>query len=96
MVPVYGSSEADPVEGYRELLDRAVEKLPGQQQKVYLLHRRQGLSHAEIAHQLNLSVETVKKHMTLALKAIRNDLCLSGRQADILVMILTVSLVFGS
>lgn len=95
-VPDGAPGEADPAEGYRDLLDRAIERLPGQQQKVYVLHRRQGLSHAEIAHRLNLSVETVKKHMSLALKSIRNDLFLSDRQADMLILILTTSLVLGS
>ena len=85
--------DIDPVEDYRLLLDKAVEKLPGQQQKVYLLHRRQGLSHAEIALQLNLSVETVKKHMSLALRAIRQDLSPAGRHA--LLLVLTASLVLG-
>ena len=86
-------SDSDPVEEYRLLLDKAVEKLPGQQQKVYLLHRRQGLSHAEIALQLNLSVETVKKHMSLALRAIRQDLSPAGRHA--LLLVLTASVVLG-
>ena len=59
---------------YYELLDEAVEHLPRQQKQVYLLHRREGLSHAEIAVRMQLSVETVKKHMSLALRAIRDHL----------------------
>lgn len=56
------------------LLDQAIDHLPRQQKNVYLLHRRQGLSHAEIAERLHLSVETVKKHMSLALRSIREYL----------------------
>lgn len=56
------------------LLDQAIAHLPRQQKNVYLLHRRQGLSHAEIAEQLHVSVETVKKHMSLALRSIRDYL----------------------
>ena len=56
------------------LLEQAISHLPRQQKNVYLLHRRQGLSHAEIAAQLHLSVETVKKHMSLALRSIRDYL----------------------
>lgn len=56
------------------LLEQAISHLPRQQKNVYLLHRRQGLSHAEIAVHLHLSVETVKKHMSLALRSIRDYL----------------------
>ncbi|GEP97600.1 RNA polymerase sigma factor [Chitinophaga cymbidii] len=52
------------------LLDEAVNRLPPQQQKVYLLARRDGLPHAEIARQTGLSVLTVKKYMKLAIAAI--------------------------
>jgi RNA polymerase sigma-70 factor (family 1) len=84
---------ADPAIGYRALLDEAVEKLPLQQKKVYLLHRRQGLSHAEIARRLDLSVETVKKHMTLALRSIRNYLSPRNRHADLLLLLISLTLI---
>ena len=61
-------------ESWLVLLDEAIAHLPSQQQKVYLLHRQEGLSHAEIASRLQLSVETVKKHMSLALRSIRGYL----------------------
>jgi RNA polymerase sigma-70 factor (ECF subfamily) len=63
-------ADADPDERF-ELLEQAIAHLPPQQQNVYILHRRQGLSHAEIAERMHLSVETVKKHMSLALRSIR-------------------------
>ena len=71
------SATAEAEEEHLDLLDQAIDHLPPQQQKIYLLHRRQGLSHAEIADRLNLSVETVKKHMSLALRSIRKYLSLS-------------------
>lgn len=86
--------ESDTIEVYTQLLDQAVQRLPNQQQKVYLLHRRQGLSHAQIAEQLHLSVETVKKHMQLALKALRQDLSFNGRHTEAMLLILTTTIVF--
>lgn len=62
------------LEEYHNLIDNAVEKLPPQQKKVYQLTRIERLKHEEVAEILGLSVETVKKHAKLAIKAIKNEL----------------------
>lgn len=62
---------------YRELtvlISRAVAQLPPRQLEVYRLSREQGLSHQQIARQLNLSYDTVREHMSKALKNIRASL----------------------
>ncbi len=62
---------------YNELkrsLKNAVSQLPPQQQKAYLLSREEGLSHREVAIQMNISAETVKKHIGEALKFLRKSL----------------------
>lgn len=51
---------------YYNLLDEAIDQLPPQQQKVYLLSRHGRLKYAEIADQLELSRETVKKYLQIA------------------------------
>jgi len=58
-------------EGYFELVDRAVQLLPPQQQKVFAL-RRNGVKNPEIAQQMQLSIESVKRYQHLALKFIVN------------------------
>lgn len=58
------------IEAYRTLIEEAIELLPPQQKKTYLLSRQRRLKHHEIATQLNISQETVKKHIQLALHAI--------------------------
>jgi RNA polymerase sigma-70 factor (family 1) len=56
------------------LIDKAVALLPPQQKKVYFLSRSQGLKHEQIATELNISLETVKKHMVLALRFLKKNL----------------------
>lgn len=64
----------NPVEEYREWIEQSVAKLPPQQQKVYVLSRYERLKHEEIAVKLQLSTETVKKHIQYATRFIQNDL----------------------
>lgn len=59
---------------YTLLLQAAVKQLPLQQQKVYILHRQQGLNHEAIAKQLHISELTSRKYMKLALRSIRTFL----------------------
>ncbi|MBS0030290.1 RNA polymerase sigma factor [Chitinophaga sp. 22321] len=55
---------------YDAILDKAVAGLPPERKKVYLA-RKQGWSNEEISMQLNISVHTVKKQMSLAMNAVR-------------------------
>lgn len=52
----------------------AVEQLSPQQRLIFNLNRNEGLKHEEIAHQLNLSPNTVKNHMVIALRKIKSFL----------------------
>eukprot|EP01132_Coremiostelium_polycephalum_P017514 gene17514-20958_t len=49
----------------------AIDHLPEQQQKIYRLSRHERLKYTEIAKELQLSPETVKKHIYLATKTIK-------------------------
>lgn len=53
------------------LIARAIELLPQQQKKAYLLSRDQDLSHEEIAASMQVSKEAVKKHICRALNFLR-------------------------
>jgi RNA polymerase sigma-70 factor (ECF subfamily) len=55
--------------GYEKVIDRAVAQLPPQQQKVFTL-KQAGRSNDEIAAQLGISPESVKKYQQWALKAV--------------------------
>jgi len=63
--------DPDSLQGhYFTLIDEAVRQLPPQQQKVYLLNRHDRLSYREIAAEMDLSPETVKKYLQLAIGSI--------------------------
>ncbi len=64
--------ERAPDPDYYQLMDQAVEKLPPQQQKVYILSYRKRLKYKEIAQQMGISHETVKKYLKLARYSITN------------------------
>jgi len=62
---------------YRELqntLQKVVATLTPQQRKVFELSRMDGLKHDDIARRLNISRETVKKHVSEALRIVRLQL----------------------
>lgn len=80
------------IEEYRVLIDKAIEKLPPQQKKVYKMSREERLKQEEIAKILNISPETVKKHIKLALRSIKNEL--SGQNDAMIVLILATPVFF--
>jgi RNA polymerase sigma-70 factor (family 1) len=48
-------------------LDQAIENLPPQQRQVFLLSRKEKLSHQEIATRMGISLNTVKKYIQRAI-----------------------------
>lgn len=66
ILPEYGT-EAEP--DYLALIASAVEKLPSQQKKVFVL-RSDGLKNPEIAERMGISVDSVKKYQQLALRSV--------------------------
>jgi RNA polymerase sigma-70 factor (family 1) len=60
------------LDAYYSLLDEAIDHLPPQQQKVYLLSRHKRLKYDEIASQMGLSRETVKKYLQASTHSITN------------------------
>ncbi|MET3877911.1 RNA polymerase sigma-70 factor [Chitinophaga sp. OAE865] len=71
-----------------QLLYKAVAQLPAQQQKVYRMSRIEGLKHDDIAQRLNISRETVKKHMMAALRSVKQYLLENGNAIGLLAICL--------
>lgn len=57
-----------------ENLERGISELPEKCREVFVLSRKEQLSHKEIASLLNISVKTVENHLTIALKRLRASL----------------------
>lgn len=58
----------------RELIENAVEQLPAQKRLIFRLSREGGLTYKQIADELDISPNTVKNHLVVAIKMLRNVL----------------------
>jgi RNA polymerase sigma-70 factor (family 1) len=61
---------------YKELQETLMERVqhfPPKCREVFMLSRFENFSNAEIAHKLNISVHTVEKHITHALRLLRGN-----------------------
>jgi RNA polymerase sigma-70 factor (ECF subfamily) len=55
----------------QRLINKAIDSMPAQQQKIFRLSREEGFTNAEIANQLHISKRTVEKHISNSLKLVR-------------------------
>ncbi|MDE3210280.1 MAG: sigma-70 family RNA polymerase sigma factor [Pseudomonadota bacterium] len=62
------------------MLQRALLGLPLRCRQIYLLNRIEGMSYAEIAGHCGISIKAVEKHISKALKLLRESLAASHRE----------------
>lgn len=75
---------------YEALLKMSIDQLPTQRKKVFELCRQQGKTYDEVAAELGISRNTVKEHMVMAVKSIKEYFT---RHGDItLVMLLSLEI----
>ncbi|RYZ62783.1 MAG: sigma-70 family RNA polymerase sigma factor [Chitinophagaceae bacterium] len=74
------AEEAVPEEndGLLRQMESAISKLPPQQKAAWLLSRQEGLSHSQIASNMGLSKETVKKYIMYANDSLRRHISASN------------------
>lgn len=71
--PIGSFNADDPLlnKNYEAILKEAISRLSPQQQKVYYYSKEEGLKREEIAEKMGISPETVKIHLSHAMKSIR-------------------------
>ncbi len=82
-----GKKEMEPIDSIPEISEevmdtsfrdariwKAIDELPEKCREIFLMSKRDGLSNAEIAEELNISVKTVKNQMTKAFARLRESL----------------------
>jgi len=57
---------------YDSIYELAINRLPPQRKRIFKMSREEGLSYKEIAGDLEISSQTVKEHMSLAMKSIKD------------------------
>lgn len=73
----------------QEVIDRAIELLPPQRRLIFHLCKNEGLKYKEVAERTNLSQLTVKTHMQLALRFLRDYM---AKYHDLVVLLLVILL----
>jgi RNA polymerase sigma-70 factor (ECF subfamily) len=72
------TQQAVELRNLKKIIAEAVAQLPPQQKRIYQLNREQGLMISEISDRLDLSPQTIKNTLGLALKSIRHFLETKG------------------
>ncbi|PSL46521.1 RNA polymerase sigma-70 factor (ECF subfamily) [Chitinophaga niastensis] len=70
-----------------QALDTAIAQLPDNCRQVYLLHREEGLSYREISLRMSVSVSMVEKHMSKAIRLLKQELITNGELVLVLVAV---------
>jgi RNA polymerase sigma-70 factor (family 1) len=73
-IDVVVESSDENLDKLLKLLDKEIHKLPSKCKQIFLLNKKEGLTHIEISEYLNISVKTIEGHMTRAFKILRDKL----------------------
>ena len=73
-------SEREDVDELIKIVNNEIEKLPSKCKKIFLLNKKEGLTHIEISEYLDISIKTVEGHMTRAFKILGEKLGVKVKQ----------------
>tara|TARA_R110000764_G_scaffold42426_3_gene95567 strand:- start:222 stop:830 length:609 start_codon:yes stop_codon:yes gene_type:complete len=66
--------EQEELEGLIKLMNVEIENLPSKCREIFLMNKKEGLTHTEISEYLNISIKTVEGHITRAFKILSEKL----------------------
>ena len=66
--------EQENLEEIIKLVDLEINNLPKKCKRIFLLNKKEGLTHTEISEHLGISVKTIEAHMTRAFKILNEKL----------------------
>ena len=66
--------EPEELEGLIKLMNAEIENLPSKCREIFLMNKKEGLTHTEISEYLNISIKTVEGHITRAFKILTEKL----------------------
>ncbi|SHE74862.1 RNA polymerase sigma-70 factor, ECF subfamily [Arenibacter palladensis] len=66
--------EPEELESLIKLMNIEIENLPSKCKEIFLMNKKEGLTHTEISEYLNISVKTVEGHITRAFKILTEKL----------------------
>lgn len=66
--------EREDISELIKIVNREIENLPSKCKKIFLLNKKEGLTHIEISQLLDISIKTVEGHMTRAFKRLGEKL----------------------
>lgn len=72
---------------YEELLEKAISNLPPQRREAFILCRQQGKSYEEAATIMGISKNTLKQHLQLSVKSIKEYLLEHGNISLLLILV---------
>ncbi|WP_430814710.1 RNA polymerase sigma-70 factor [Carboxylicivirga sp. RSCT41] len=74
MPSLLNEEEKESWEAFKPHIQAAVNNLPAKCRQIFLLRRYEGLTNAEIADYLNISIKTVENQLTIAIQKLRKEL----------------------
>lgn len=67
-------NEHENLDDLMQLVHLEIDRLPSKCKEIFLLNKKEGLTHIEISEYLNISIKTVEGHMTRAFKILGEKL----------------------
>ena len=89
------SDETMEAQELKTLLYDEIYRLPTKCRQIFLFSRQEGMTYAEIANQLNISVKTVENQISIALKRLRKRLRDHNSTGKMLLVLIILLSLFG-